>query len=75
MNQITYILTENRCCNEMNVKTFYGIQISDGSNRIIATVRDITTDGNRLSELIRTCNLLALSPLHLYDVIEDFLAE
>ena len=54
----------------------YGIAVypkSDNSAPAWLSVDDITTDKARLEELIRQCNLLNLSPIHLHDVIEDFL--
>ena len=75
MSKITYVLMEDRYCNGMRPKAFYGIQICDASDKIVATVWDISADRERLSELVQKCNLLELSPIHLYDVIEDFLTE
>lgn len=75
MSKLTYVLTENLYCDENHSKTFYGIEVYEAPDKIVATIRDITTDRERLFKFIQTCNLLELSPIHLYDVIEDFLTE
>ncbi len=38
-------------------------------------VSDITVDYEKISALVSLCNQLELSPIHLWDVVEDFLAE
>ena len=47
----------------------------DAWGRVIVSVRDITTDKEGLLALAEACNRLSLSPIHLYDVIEDYLVE
>jgi hypothetical protein len=37
------------------------------------SVRDMTEDRQEIAELVSLCNHLELSPLHLHDVVEDFL--
>lgn len=39
------------------------------------TIKDISTDKQRIEALIELCNSLELSPIHLDDVIEDFLVD
>ncbi len=36
-------------------------------------IEDITTDYYRLARLVKLCNELQLDPVHLDDVVEDFL--
>ncbi len=38
-------------------------------------MEDITTDYYRLFRLVKLCNELELDPIHLDDVVEDFLSE
>ncbi len=38
-------------------------------------ISDITVDYAKISALVALCNQLELSPIHLRDVVEDFLAE
>lgn len=40
----------------------------------LCRIRNITCDKASLEELIGYCNSLKLSPLHINDVIEDFLS-
>ena len=37
-------------------------------------IADITTDYHRLSHLVTLCNELELDPIHLDDIVEDFLS-
>ena len=72
------IIEECRCLDGLEYKC-YGIAVYiksdvDGFHTVIQTIGDITTDRDRLSMLVDQCNLLELSPLHLNDVIEDYLA-
>ncbi len=45
----------------------------DGTATVLGSVHDITSDREKLKALADTCNRLKLSPIHLQDVIEDFL--
>lgn len=38
-------------------------------------VKDISTDKHKIEKLVNLCNELELSPIHLDDVIEDFLVD
>lgn len=38
-----------------------------------AFVSDVSTDHDAVLDLVRRCNKHQLSPIHLWDVIEDFL--
>lgn len=80
MSRITYGLVEERYALNGHERTSYGITIYadaeiDGTATVIASVHDITSDKPRLSALVQRCNLLKLSPIHLEDVVEDFLAD
>lgn len=50
--------------------TAYGISSSDGT-----VIRDVTTDGVRLAGFVSRLNRLKLSPVHLKDAVENFIAE
>ncbi|MGN1095291.1 MAG: DUF6514 family protein [Eubacteriales bacterium] len=41
---------------------------------IIASVRDISSDKQYIEELDKGCNQGELSPIHFFDVVEDFTA-
>ena len=56
----------------------YGISVrvhyDDGSTAVLQTISDICDDPYRIRELVRLCNEARLSPPHLSEIIEDFLA-
>jgi hypothetical protein len=80
MSGITYALVEEKYEGENNDNRIsYGIVAcsnieTDGTSTIVASVRDITNDKKRICALIKRCNNLNLSVIHLNDVVEDFLA-
>lgn len=47
----------------------YGIRDNDSD----LLINDITTDKKKLEELVDTMNRLQVSPIHVRDIIEDFL--
>ncbi len=54
----------------------YGIAAYAGTETVmVSSIHDITSDKQKLADLIGKCNRLELSLIHLADVIEDFLAE
>lgn len=76
----TYGITEEIYTLGSDRRISYGIAAYadaelDGTAAIIASVHDITSDKEKLSDLIQACNRLGLSTIHLHDVIEDFFAE
>ncbi len=78
MSSITYGLIEERYSANGHARTAYGIAIyadaeADGTATVIASVHDITSDVQALTDLVQRCNRVRLSPIHLEDVIEDFL--
>jgi len=52
----------------------YAASDSDSSAIVLASVSDICGDKSRAEALAEKCNRLGVSPLHLPDIIEDFLA-
>lgn len=80
MSGITYALVEEKYESENNDNRIsYGIVAcsnvgTDGTATIVASVLDITNDKRRICALIKCCNDLNLSLIHLNDVVEDFLA-
>ena len=80
MENVFYGLTEERFYDGETYRCSYGIAVyaeSDcgGTDCVLETVSDITSDRKSLEELILQCNLQKLSPIHLHDVIEDFFAQ
>ena len=75
---VTYgIREEIYCLGEQRRKAFgivaYSDAEEDGTATVIASVGDVTDDRAALEELVRKCNGLKLDPIHLWDVVEDFL--
>lgn len=78
MMNVTYAVVEEKYVLGEEKRTFYGIVAyanaeQDGTATIVASVRDITSDKQRLIKLVDDCNRLELSTVHLSDVVEDFL--
>lgn len=78
MMNVTYAVDEEKYALGNDSRTSYGIVAyanaeQDGTATIVTSVRDITSDNHRLIKLVDDCNRLELSPLHLPDVVEDFL--
>lgn len=54
----------------------YGIAafaVHENYSQEIMHISDISTDKERLSLLIEKCNRLKVSPIHLKEIIEDFI--
>ena len=45
-----------------------------GISTVIASVSDVSSDAELVEKLVQNCNRFELSPEHLRDVIDDFLA-
>ena len=78
MNTTFYSLLSSEISTGKVARTSYGIalcQTDAGVPIIIRSVADLTTDKARARSLVDRCNRLALSTIHLDDIIEDFLAE
>ena len=74
MNNIKYTVVESSASAETNFTVTYGIVAYDlSSDRVIAHIGDITCDKARIEHLVDLCNQVKLSPIHLRDVVEDFL--
>ena len=46
---------------------------TNNTKNVIAYVRDVTPNKTEIEDLAQKCNVFGLSPIHLVDVIEDFL--
>lgn len=78
--KITYGLTKETYTLGAIERTAYGIAAysdskDDGTATVIARICDLSWDRERVKQLVKRCNRLRLSPIHLHDVVEDFLAE
>jgi len=80
MTNIKYCLIEDELVCGDDTRISYGISAYSGTESeytpdIRISVHDITSDKNRIINLINLCNQLELSSIHLHDVIDDFLAD
>ncbi len=51
----------------------YSFSSVENSRTIIAIARDLTSNRTLIEALAEQCNRLALSPIHLLDVVDDLL--
>ena len=69
---ISYVLTEDVHTVNRKRYIFYGIEAwEDG--RPLLSFRDVSTDREGMEALVDDCNRLSLSPIHLCEVVEDFI--
>ena len=62
----------DRNCISYGIAAYIDAATSNTKN-VIAHVRDVTTSRPEIENLVQKCNAFGLSPIHLVDVIEDFL--
>lgn len=65
-----YFLTQKRKVLEGSEYTVYGMRYNDE-----LYAEDISPDKEKVRRLVSDCNKHSLSPIHMYEVIEDFIAE
>ena len=70
---IIYKITEEIRKVEGKECRIYGIAALKGNNEIICAVQDITTVKEKALWLAKRCEQLSLSPIHLKDVVDDYL--
>ena len=66
---LEYKVIEDKVSIEGQSFITYGISYND------ITIHDISIRKDKIVKLINKCNDYKLEPIHIYDVIEDFLAE
>ncbi len=76
---VTYGMIEEIYSLGSDSRTAYGIAAyadaeTDGTASVLQSIHDITADREKLLALVETCNRLKLPPMHLRDVVEDFLS-
>ena len=64
-----YFLTKDKVYVEGKEYTVYGMRYDDE-----LVVGDLSTDLDKVKELVRKCNEYQLEPIHMFDVIDDFIA-
>lgn len=65
-----YFLTKKTITVENGEYTVYGMMYNDELR-----VDDISTDVQKVRTLVDSCNSHSLDPIHMFDVVEDFIAE
>ncbi len=80
MTTITYGVCEEKYSFGNTFRISYGIVAyagaeTEGIAAIVASVRDISNDKSRIEQLVDLFNRTELSPIHLNDVITDFLSD
>lgn len=68
-----YSIITSEYCDSSGEQKVYGIEFNDDIKHMV--VSDITTDYERLKNLVDLCNELELDVLQINEVIEDFLSE
>lgn len=76
---VTYGITEERYYIGSDSRIAYGIVAyanadAEGTATVFWSVHDVTSDRASLEKLVHDCNRLKLSPDHLRDAVDDFLA-
>ena len=75
---VTYELVKEIYEFENNQRISYGIVAytppsrENSSSTIVVSLHDVTSDKEKLSELVLLCNRLNLSTIHFKDIVEDF---
>ena len=68
-----YTVIESECKVEGYEYTGYGICVRNAETGESTSFRDISVRREEVEELINRCNKLQLDPIHIEDVIEDFI--
>ncbi len=80
MSAVIYGMREELYELRGNSRISYGIVVYDNTDEestatILESIEDVTSDKEKLADLLEKCNALELSPEHLKDVVEDFILE
>lgn len=70
---MTYSLIEGIFTLEQQEHKGYGISVNGSNTNAPLLFHDISTNQDDVVKLISLCNELQLDPIHIRDVIEDFL--
>lgn len=72
-----YITVANTYSKNQDIRTGYGIALVRGNDHVpsvLKSVSDLSADRILVEKLTAACNIHQLDPIHLEDVINDFLA-
>lgn len=71
--QYVYTTVKDDCKSDGFEYVGYGICVTDLLSHTCFTIHDISVRGEEIERLAKKCNELQLDPIHIEDVIEDFL--
>ena len=77
MADCKYIVVKNEYIDGENTRVSYGIaaiENCDGTVCVLESVYDISSDFGTVESLVNICNAEELDPIHIEDVVNDFLA-
>ena len=72
-----YIVVQSTYKNGNSTRIGFGIAVVeeyDGVTAILESIPDLSPDIEPIERLVEVCNELQLEPVHLQDVVTDFLA-
>lgn len=73
-----YIVVREDFIDDANARTTYGIAAVkeyDGCVTVMQSISDVCPQFMPVLQLVQFCNELELEPIHLQDVVDDFLFE
>ena len=77
MTNCKYIIVRNEYIDGENTRISYGIaaiENCDGVISVLKSVSDVSSDFSEVENLVNVCNSKELDPIHIEDIINDFLA-
>ena len=73
-----YVVVKSEYINGDRTRMGYGIAVveeCDGIVSVLDSVSDICLDVNQVERLVELCNRAELDPIHLHEVVSNFLGE
>jgi len=73
-----YVVVKSEYINGDSTRIGYGIAVveeCDGNVSVLDSISDICFDVKSVERLVELCNRAELSPIHLHEVVSDFLGE
>ncbi len=52
----------------------FGVEVVDREGNVLSVIEDIFVDEREANSFIKNCNKYKLSEIHLFEVVEDYLA-
>ncbi len=70
-----YVITEDAYLCDGHKFVSYGISVLSNEFNHIQSIHRISENYASISNLVELCNSLQLDPIHLYDVVDDFVSD